>query len=447
MRTYFLRQQDACLPLLPPLFHTIALSRKPHSRLQDPLQRILYPPPGEQVKFKNIIRTHKVPFALYCDFESYLQPVDGEGNIVNEHIPSGFCCLRVSSYPEYETPPVIYSGPNVVETFFKHLKAEKKEICRILGFQAPMKQLTAEQQSLYDSSIACYECGDAYSDKNYKVRHHDHVTGNFIGPLCRNCNLQVKPRQGLIAKNHFAERVKLNNGTEVRNVEEEEKRYFIPITFHNLRGYDAHHIIRHLKHDPMYETSISVIPNNSERYVSFEICKLRFIDSCQFLSSKLSTLVKNLPKDKFHYTKRYMPDNDLIFRKCIFPYQYMTGPEVMEETCLPPKEAFYDALKEKDISDEKYEHAQQMWKEFRCETMRDYHDFYLKLDVLLLADVFENFRLTASSSYGLDPLHYLTLPSYSWDACLKKTRVELDLLDDPEKFLMIENNVKVGHVR
>ena len=61
-----------------------------------------------------------------------------------------------------------------------------------------------------------------------------------------------------------------------------------------------------------------------------------------------------------------MPDNDLIFRKGIFPYQYMTGPEVMEETCLPPKEAFYDALKEKDISDEKYEHAQQMWKEFRC---------------------------------------------------------------------------------
>ena len=139
-----------------------------------------------------------------------------------------------------------------------------------------------------------------------------------------------------------------------------------------------------------------------------------------------------------------MPDNELIFRKGIFPYQYMTGPDVMKEICLPPKEAFYDALKEKDISDEKYEHAQRMWNELRCETMRDYHDFYLKLDVLLLADVFENFRLTASGSYGLDPLHYLTLPSFSWDACLRKTRVELDLLDDPEKFLMIENNIRGG---
>jgi len=105
-----------------------------------------------------------------------------------------------------------------MQRFFEHLRAEKKEICKILGFQAPMKRLTAEQQSLYDSSIACYECDDAYSDKNYKVRHHDHVTGDYIGALCRNCNLQVKPRQALIAKNHFAERVKLNNGTEVSYV-------------------------------------------------------------------------------------------------------------------------------------------------------------------------------------------------------------------------------------
>ena len=85
-----------------------------------------------------------------------------------------------------------------------------------------------------------------------------------------------------------------------------------------------------------------------------------------------------------------------------------------------------------------------MWEKFGCETMRDYHDLYLKLDVLLLADVFENFRNMATESYGLDPLHYLTLPSFSWDACLRKTKVKLDLLDDPEKFLMVENNIRGG---
>ena len=103
--------------------------------------------------------------------------------------------------------------------------------------------------------------------------------------------------------NNYTLLLKLNNGTEIRDVEGEEKPYHIPVTFHNLRGYDAHHIIRHLKHDLVYETDVSVIPNNSERYVSFEISKLRFINSCQFLSSKLSTLVKNLPKDNCFTTQ------------------------------------------------------------------------------------------------------------------------------------------------
>jgi len=99
----------------------------PDCKIHSP-QRICYPPPGEKVEFKNTIRTHKAPFALYCDFESYLQPVADGGNVVNEHVPSSFCCRRVSQYPEYETPPVVYSGPEVMDAFFWHLHAEKKEI-------------------------------------------------------------------------------------------------------------------------------------------------------------------------------------------------------------------------------------------------------------------------------------------------------------------------------
>ena len=84
-------------------------SHIPECKTHSP-QRISYPPPGEKVKFKNVIRTHKVPFTLYCDFESFLQPVIDDEHVVSEHVPSGFCCLRVSQYPEYETPLLSIAG-------------------------------------------------------------------------------------------------------------------------------------------------------------------------------------------------------------------------------------------------------------------------------------------------------------------------------------------------
>ena len=73
--------------------------------------------------------------------------------------------------------------------------------------------------------------------------------------------------------------------------------------------------------------------------------------------------------------------------------------------------------------------------------MPQYHDLYLNLDVLLLADVFENARQTCILDYGLDPAHYYTLPGFAFDACLKFTQQELDLFTDSEKFLFIENSI------
>ena len=78
--------------------------------------------------------------------------------------------------------------------------------------------------------------------------------------------------------------------------------------------------------------------------------------------------------------------------------------------------------------------------------MQQYHDLYLNLDVLLLADVFDNFRQTCIMDYGLDPAHYYTLPGFTFDACLKFTEQELDLFTDSEKFLFIENCIR-GEIR
>ena len=123
--------------------------------------------------------------------------------------------------------------------------------------------------------------------------------------------------------------------------------------------------------------------------------EIRFIDSFKFLQTGLANLVKNLKPDDFYNTKEIFKDNvDLLTRKGVFPYDYVSSIEKLTETQLPPKEEFYSNLNDEEISDNDYQHAVYVWSTFSCQTIRDYRDLYLKSDVLLLADVFENFRST-----------------------------------------------------
>ena len=110
----------------------------------------------------------------------------------------------------------------------------------------------------------------------------------------------------------------------------------------------------------------------------------------------------------------------------------------------PPKEAFYSKLSDAHISDEDYTHAQKFWATFPCKTLGDYSDLYCRTDVLLLEDVFETFRKMCLHQYGLDPAHYYTSPGLSWDALLKKTRVELELFTDYNQHLFIEKGMRGG---
>ena len=101
-------------------------------------------------------------------------------------------------------------------------------------------------------------------------------------------------------------------------------------------------------------------------------------------------------------------------------------------------------LSGEDISHDDYQHAKKVWKEFGMKTLRDYHDLYNQSDVLLLADVFENFRDVCCKNYGLDPAWYYTAPGLAWDAALKITDVKLELLSDPDMLLMIEQGIRGG---
>ena len=115
-----------------------------------------------------------------------------------------------------------------------------------------------------------------------------------------------------------------------------------------------------------------------------------------------------------------------------------------DETKLPPQDAFYNRLNDEPLLDVDYEHAHQVWKMFHCRTMRDYHDLYLQSDVYLLADVFEKFRVDSQALYGLEPVHYYSIPGLCWDAALKHSDIELELVTDIDKYDMFEKGIRGG---
>ena len=112
------------------------------------------------------------------------------------------------------------------------------------------------------------------------------------------------------------------------------------------------------------------------------------------MASSLDKLSSIQKIDQFVNLRKYYCGNQLslLLRKGVYPYDYVDCMKKLDETNLPPKEAFYSKLTGEGITDEDYQHAQTVWKEFNIDSMKDYHNLYNLSDVLLLAHIFENFR-------------------------------------------------------
>ena len=177
---------------------------------------------------------------------------------------------------------------------------------------------------------------------------------------------------------------------------------YIPVVFHNLTGYDAHLFIRELAKQT---TGMGVIAKNTEDYISFSIkvevdiyidkdgnecikeMELRFIDSIKFMSRSLDSLVNNLARAS-HEFFGFESNNDhqckLPIRKGIYPY--LDSWDRFKETSLSSIERFYSSLNMSGISDSNHKHTQSVWREFRIRNIGEYHDLYVRTDVVLLAN-------------------------------------------------------------
>lgn len=400
--------------------------------LNNDVTKVMMPEAGSITQFKNFGKMLKVPFVYYADFESYLIPVSGCNNnnkksftdIFQRHEIASFCLYRVCVDPKYNKLYMYDNNKNVMNDFLTTLKESVNESYEILKNKKDM-QLTPKEEKSFNKSNTCHICKGHINEndsKNYKVRDNDHITGIYRGPAHKNCNLQYR------------------------------FNFKFPVYFHNLKGYDSHHIIKNIGSiiKNQEKSKLGCIPCNNEKYLSFNWDNINFVDTMQFMASSLDALASNLKTEdkkhvKTHFNNLTDEQFNLITQKGIFPYDWFYCKEKMNVDSLPSKDEFYSKLSECNIKNDEYNRALTVWNKLDCKTFKDYHDLYLKTDVLLLADVFENFRYVCYNNYGLDASHYLTAPGLAWDAALKMTGVKLELLTDYDKYLFVERGLRGGN--
>ena len=413
-------------------------------------QQIEMPTPDEKLKFKHHFKKLRCPFVIYADFECLTEelkkPEDDEIKTYNyqEHKPCGFM-LNLVNAVDNTNKELLYRGDDAVDVFCNTINEIRDEI------KEKMKEnkeilMTDEDRIDFETATHCFICGDRFNktyktekeaEKYKKVRDHCHFTGKYRGCAHSICNLNY-------CNEHFK----------------------IPVFFHNMKNYDGHLIIQNAE-KLSNKKKIDVIAQNSEKFINIGFDSLSVKDSFSFITASLDKLVsmtkydntdekdrrKWVLRDNWQSNFRYSSKNDIIkTEKCldllsekgVYPYDYMNSFDKFNDEHLPSKEQFYSRLNEEDITLDDYKKAKQIWKHFDIQNMGEYHDLYLKTDVLLLTDVFENFRDMCLSYYGLDPVYYYTLPNFAFDAMLKLTGIEIDLVYNQEMYEMIEAGLRGG---
>jgi hypothetical protein len=380
---------------------------------------------NDVLKFKNHQFQERLPFAIYCDFEannipietSHPNPSESYTNKMFKQEVNSYGIYVKSHYPDiYKSQYFSYIGKDAKEKFVKTIiKIYKNITYRLYLNEKKEPMLTKQEEDEFQQATSCYICEKEL--KEHKIREHNHLTGEYRGAACQSCNT----KEGKSSK-------------------------LIPVFFHNGSNYDFHFIIEELvKYEDEYN-KVSPLSKNSEEYISIEYGstykKLRFLDSYRFFQKGLANVAKSL-KD-FPILESEFNEIELLKEKGVYPYEYIDSIVRLNDTELPSKDKFYSTLKQEGITDEEYQHAQEVWNTFNCKTLKDYHNLYLKTDVLILADAFEQFRDFFLHYHNIDPCYCFSAPGLTWQCGLRYTDIQLELLTDYDMLLMFEKGIRGG---
>ena len=418
---------------------------------QNGVRNIRLPKKGDLYKFTKFSAMQPAPLIIVADTETIQRKCDSgikDGVFTHELVSYGFnvLCNEKIVHSEIKTG----SNPKKLCREFVHNMFESGQAC----FEEEKKKwyinptLTCKDKKDFERQNLCKICENKFKDSLDKHRHHDWmkkpvykngicIEGNYLYALCRRCNTSISLKQRTIS-----------------------------VIMHNSGKFDNKFIITGLgKHYEIRENSI--ISKSGETFMQFSVQKknlekyqprfiLRFIDSINFLSGSLETLVKSLKShgNCFKILEEGMKQQgfddpellSLVTQKCYFPYEFVNSYDKLLVKDLPAISAFDSILTNKSITSDQYKFAQKMFHLGKCTNMKQFMELYLLVDILLLSEVINSFRKICIEVYKLDPCAMTTTPSLAMESALLTKKFNVELLWEQEIVDLIKEHLKGGYV-
>lgn len=340
-----------------------------------------------------ILPEHRHALVAYADFEAY---------IVNktDHRISGWGCVLVD-----------LEG-NIYDSHKENLYTEKYIIKSFIEY---LTRMSIEYSSEGEESDFCPLCGgeiDSEDEKGSYIVGRNFITGE--------------------------------SGTH------HEKCWMVPnntlyVFFHNFRGYDSHFLIKDLVANTnviritasnMEKMNCIVIEGwntKFERAYDQPYLRLTFKDTFNFFSTSLANCVKMVQDWRFTPEK-------YRHSKGVFPYDWFDDRKKLEYRGLPPQPWHNNLTGELQESDEAFK----VWEEEKFTFFHEYHDFYMMLDVMQIADVFEEFRRTCYGQFSIDPVHFQGAPGLTWHLGVLRNQEMFKIIQEKEVYMDIQNNIRGG---
>lgn len=368
-------------------------------------QKLVFPEEKARiVSFTKQKQTLLRPYICCADFEMILKP-KRDKSLVSEHVPLALSYIVFDTKGDPVGNQKVFYGENCAVDFLLDIKAVHEKLEE--ETRQRMKPLThAQQLIMMDPFAECMLCKKNVEPPE-RVAHHDHLTGNFISVLCNPCNLSLTLSRNMV------------------------------VAFHCGSRYDFIAIVNALK-VCAGEDEVTVIGKSVEKFSTIRWGKIEFIDSYNLLSGSLATLASTLQPSQFRLIRSFFPEDEkfqLVSQKMSFPYNHFKNESVLKETSIPPRSAYYNDLSDSECTEEDYERAKKIWEVFKLKDLKQLLSLYVRCDVLILCDVLITFREFLYQHFELDIFHFISLPSFSFAACLKSANLRLELLGDSEQHL------------